>query len=254
LAQPVQVRPLPPTPPGRDVMVCLDCSSSMAADDLEAGSTRFAVARRLAAQFVAGRTHDRIGLVTFGRFADLRCPLTADRDALVGILSLATMVEKEGAEDAPAIGAAVGSAAQALLRTSRAGRVVVLVTDGEENVALPGATTEIAPLHVAQWCRQEGIRVHAVVVGAGAAADGRTASIDTTAVQQLASATGGRLHVARDAQALAAVYAAIDVLEQAPAVSPGTVAVEWFQALLGLGLVLLALARGLAATWLLRLP
>ena len=255
LAQPVQVRPLPPMTPGSDLMLCLDSSSSMAAEDLGLGTTRFDLARRLAAQFVGGRHHDRLGVVAFARYSDLRCPLTGDRDTVVRILEAAAMVEPEGKEDATAIGAAVGTAAQALVRGGRKGRVVVLVTDGEENVALPGAEAEIAPLHAAQLCRQEGIRVHAIVVGAGnRKADGRTVPIDTTAVQQLTRATGGRFYTATDAQALASVYAAIDAMEQSPVVPAGMVAVGWWKPALAVGLLLLAAARLLAATWLRRMP
>jgi Ca-activated chloride channel family protein len=255
LLRPVEVRPAPPLPPGRDLMLCLDCSSSMATDDLGPGSSRFDVARRLAAEFVAGRSHDRVGLVAFARFCDLRCPLTTDRQALAAILGDLELTRKEGPEDATAVGAAVGTAAQALLRTDRAARVVVLVTDGEENVALPGATSEIAPAHAAQLCKQHGIRVHAIVVGTGnRKADGRIEAIDTTAVRQLAAATGGRFFSAGDAQALAQVYAAVDAVETEPAQSRGTVRIEWFPTCVVLALSLLGLVRLLATTWLRRLP
>ncbi|MBL8753658.1 MAG: VWA domain-containing protein [Planctomycetes bacterium] len=255
LLQPVEVRPAPPLPPGRDLMVCLDCSSSMAVDDLAPGTTRFDVARRLAAEFVLGRSHDRAGLVAFARYCDLRCPLTADRAALAAILASLPLTRRDGPEDATAIGAAVGTAVQALLRTDRASRVVVLVTDGEENVALPGAAAEIAPAHAAQLCKQHGIRVHAIVVGAGnRKADGRVEAIDTSAVRQLAAATGGRFFPAGDAEALARVYAAIDALETEPAQSRGTVTTEWFPACVAAALLLLGVARCLAASWLRRLP
>ncbi|MCU0864202.1 MAG: VWA domain-containing protein [Planctomycetes bacterium] len=255
LMQPVQVLPLPPRPPGRDLLLCLDTSSSMAAEDLAPGRTRFAVGIELASAFVRARTADRIGFVPFARFADLRCPPTADHEAVVAMLSQLALVPHEGPEDATAVGAAVGTAAAALRRSPAAAKVIVLVTDGEENVATIGARDEIAPLHAAQLCRQAGIRVHTIVVGRGnQQPDGRTVPLDTTAVQQLSRATGGRFFTAGDERALAQVYAAIDALEATAFTVPGTVVQQWFPALLAAAVLLLALARWLATGWLRRLP
>jgi Ca-activated chloride channel family protein len=255
LARPVERTLMPPAPPGRDLMLVLDVSSSMAADDLAPGRTRLAVGKQVAREFVRGRDHDRIGLVTFARFADLRCPLTNDRDALAEIVGGLDLVAKESPEDATAIGAAVGTAAVALRRTARAQQAIVLVTDGEENVAGPLTPEEVAPLHAAQLCRDGGIRVHGIVVGAGnQKSDGRFVALDTSAVQQLAATTGGRFFTATDAKALAAVWAAIDALETAPVASAGVVVREVFAWAVAAALVLFAAARGLGSTWLRRLP
>jgi Ca-activated chloride channel homolog len=255
LARPIERTLAPPAPPGRDLMLVLDISSSMAADDLAPGRTRLVIGKQVAREFVRGRDHDRIGLVTFARFADLRCPLTSDRDALGEILGGLELVAKESPEDATAIGAAVGTAAVALRRTARAQQAIVLVTDGEENVAGPLAPEEVAPLHAAQLCRDAGIRVHGIVVGAGnQKSDGRFVALDTTAVQQLASTTGGKFFTATDAAALASVWAAIDALETAPAVATGIVVRDVFSWAVAAALVLFAVARGLAATLLRRLP
>lgn len=255
LARPIERAAAPPSPPGRDLIVVLDTSSSMAATDLAAERTRLDVSKQLASEFVLGRRHDRIGLVTFARFADLRCPLTADREALAEILGGTTMVEKDGPEDATAIGAAIGAAALALRSATGRERAIVLVTDGEENVASVLAPDEIAPAHAAQLCREAGVRVHSVVVGRGnQKADGRFVPLDPSAVRQLAQVTGGRLFTAADGNALAGVWAAIDAVETSVFAPPGVVVRECFAPWVWLALVLAALARVLAATAWRRLP
>lgn len=255
LARPHERVPAPPAPPGRDLMLCLDTSSSMAAKDLALGRTRLDVGKEVAAAFVRSRTVDRTGFVAFARYADLRCPVTRDHDAVIDLLGRLALVPREGPEDATAIGAAVATAAAALRRSPAKGKVIVLVTDGEENVATVATPREIAPLHAAQLCAAAGVRVHTIVVGRGnQKPDGRFVALDTAAVQQLAATTGGRFFQAEDAQALAAVWAEIDALEAVAFTAPGTVVREWFPAAIGAALLLLGAARVLALTWLRRLP
>ncbi len=255
MMRPTAHRPAPALPPGRDLLLCLDTSSSMAALDLEPDRSRLDVGRAVAADFVRARPFDRIGFVAFARYNDLRCPLTSDHEALVVLLDKLTMVQKEGPEDATAIGAAVATAAAALRRSTAKSKVVVVVTDGEENVASALAPDEIAPLHAAQLCAEFGIRVHTIAVGRGnQKPDGRFVALDTTALQQLAAGTGGRFFVATDRRALAQVYAAIDALEANALQPPGVVVQEWFPLALALALLLWLGARSLSASCLSRLP
>jgi Ca-activated chloride channel family protein len=255
LARPVERVPAPPTPPGRDLLLCLDVSSSMAANDLDPARTRHDVGLALAERFVRARPADRIGLVAFARYADLKCPPTRDHDALVEALRGLRMTPKEGPEDATAIGAAVGKAAASLQRTDAPAKVVVVVTDGEENVSNKLVPDEIAPLHAAQACAAAGVRVHAVVVGRGnPKPDGRFVALDTTAVQQLASTTGGRSWRCEDEAALAEVYAQIDALEADATAVVGVVVRERFAGALFVAVFGAVLARALRATWLRRLP
>lgn len=252
LAQPVQRRPKPPEPPGRDLVLCVDRSSSMAADDLQPGRPRLAVGIELLGEFVRLREHDRLGLVTFARYADLRCPPTGDHAALLELLQGTTMVEKDGPEDATAIGAATALAGALLRRSPARAKVVVLVTDGEENVAGEGDAQSIAPLHAAQLCAASGVRVHTIVVGRGnRRGDGTWAPLDTIAVQQLATTTGGRSFRAEDRQALANVCTAIDELEALPWAPPGVEVQVLFPWALAAGLLALAFAW-LGAVWLRR--
>ncbi|HEB52630.1 MAG TPA: VWA domain-containing protein, partial [bacterium] len=211
------------------VLLCLDRSSSMAAEDLESGRSRLEVGRTLAAEFLAGRRDDRVGIVTFARFADLLCPPTVDHAAAVELLRRVRLVDPEGPEDATAIGAAVGLAASLLQRSRAAGKVVVVLTDGEENVATGQDPEQIAPLHAGQWCREQGVRVHAIVLGKGERmADGRWRALDTTAMRQLAKVSGGNFFAAADAAALRSVYREIDRLEAVQFGEPGVRVTEWY--------------------------
>jgi len=247
MARPVQQVAAPPERLVRDVLLCLDRSSSMAAEDLAPGRSRLAVAIEMATELIAARSGDRIGCVEFARYPDLRCPPTLDHAAARELLAGMTLVAADGPEDATGIGAAVATAAAVLERSPRPGRVIVLLTDGEENVATDGNPDAIAPLHAAQLCAQLGIRVHTIVVGRGS-------TVDTTAVRQLAALTGGRAFAAGDAAALRGIGAAIDALEAAAFAEPLRRVREWFVAALAAAILSLGLAHLLRRTWLEVLP
>ncbi len=245
LARPQARSTEPVVSAGRDVLLAFDVSSSMAAEDLARGRSRLALAREAARAFVDARPEDRLGLVAFARWPELVCPLTRDHAALLDLLERVTTVTSDGPEDATGIGAAVAKAAETLGRAPGRSRVVVLLTDGEENVAVKGAAGEIAPAHAAQLAAGLGVRVHAVVVG-GARDPGR-APADLGPVAALAAATGGRVHPAGSAADLRAVYAAIDELEATPLEAPRAVHEDRFLPFLAVGLLLLLLARLLLA-------
>lgn len=229
LARPVRIESEPPTRLGRDVLLCFDRSSSMAALDLDPAQSRLTVGKLIASDFVTSRRDDRLGIVSFARYADLVCPPTADHAAVTELLASVGLVDVEGPEDATAIGAAVGMAANLLQRSAAVGKVIVLLTDGEENVATAGAQDQIAPLHAGQWCRDHDIRVHTIALGRGEQqADGSWRALDTTAVQQLAKISGGRFFPAADAASLRSVYQEIDRLEAVQFADPGVRVVEWF--------------------------
>ncbi len=252
LARPAARKRVPAQVEGIDILLCLDVSSSMLARDMDGGRrTRLEVARDAAAAFIADRPGDRVGLVTFARYPDLRCPLTLDHDALTGILARVATVDSEGPEDATGIGAAVSRAAQVLRSGGGRSRVVILLTDGEENVAVSGAADEIPPAHAAQLAERLGVRVYAIAAGVGRRGpDGKLKRIDTRPVEQMALRTGGLFQRARDANAVGAVYDRIDGLETAPIEEATFVLEDRYLLFLVLGLLLLVLGRVLAVTWL----
>jgi Ca-activated chloride channel family protein len=249
LARPVQRAALPLRIEGIDILLALDTSSSMAARDLDPSRNRLDVAKDAAARFIAARPHDRLGLVRFARFPDLRCPLTLDHGALGNLLSEVGMVEADGPEDATGIGAAVALAAKVLRGSVAKSKVVILLTDGEENVATAQTPQEIAPLHAAQLCKELGVRVYSIVVGTpGAAApDGRLA-IDTTQVRKMAERCDGAFFEAPDASSLARVYAEIDRLEKVVLEEPRFRLEERFLRFLGAALAFLLGSRLLRST------
>lgn len=255
LARPAHPGEVPVEVPGIDILLCLDTSSSMTATDMDPERTRLEVAREAAADFVRARPSDRIGLLVFARYPDLLCPLTRDHRALAEILDQVRPVAGDGPEDATGLGAAVAEAARVLPRDGPRSSVVVLLTDGEENVALTGAGGEVAPVHAAQLCERLGVRVYAIVAGVGRRdASGAFVKQDTRAVEDLAARTGGAFLEARDAGALARMYARIDELERAPAPGFRRVHEDRFLAFLLAGLILVLLGRLLGATALDVLP
>lgn len=247
LARPVQRTVLPFQSEGIDIVLCLDVSSSMAANDLDAEHDRLAVAKAAAARFIAGRPDDRIGLVAFARYPDLRCPPTLDHAALAQIMDEVPMVTGDSQEDATGIGTALARAAQVLQRSAARSKVVVLLTDGEETVATGQTNDEIAPRHAAQLCREVGVRVYAIAAGIGnRAADGTWTPVDTGALEQAATLSQGRFFAARDATAVSSVYAEIDRLERQQLPQPSYRIDERFLPFLGAALLLIG------AAWLLR--
>jgi len=244
LARPVERVPMPRTSEGLDIVLCLDLSSSMDERDLDADRTRLEVAKAAARAFIERRPHDRVGLVGFARFPDLRCPPTSDHAALLRILDDTGLVRGDGPEDATGIGTAVARAAAVLQ-----GGVVILLTDGDENVAAANAPEEIAPVHAGQLARELGVRVYALTVGSGRrAATGAWTPLDTRQLEKLAAQTGGRFFSARDAEAVANVYAEIDDLETVEFDEPRYEIVERFLPYLLAALGLLVAGRLLQLT------
>lgn len=246
LARPATREAVPQTNDGVDILLCLDMSSSMQATDLDGRSTRLSVARREAMRFIEGRPNDRIGFLAFARYPDLRCPLTLDHGALVGILDEVSTVSPDGPEDATGIGAAVARGVQVLDAARARSPVLIVLTDGVENVALEGEADEIPPQHAGQLAERLGVRVHPIVVG--------SRNTKTKALERLAARTGGAFHRARDAGAMQRVYAEIDRLETAPVEIPRFVFLDRYVAVLVAGLVLIALGAVLGASVLGVLP
>lgn len=249
LARPVERVELPLATRGIDIVLCLDASSSMAANDMAPQRTRLDLARDAAIRFVRDRPGDRIGLVRFARFPDVLCPPTLDHPALERFLTELGPVEADSGEDLTGIGTAVGRAAQVLHHGLARSKVVVLLTDGEENVATEETPEEIGPLAAARLCEELGVRVYSIAAGIGKrAADGQLTPLDTSQIRALAERTGGRFFAARDAAAIADVYATIDGLEQTEFEEPRYELLERFLPWLCVGALLVLLARLARAT------
>lgn len=191
---------------GIDIVLAIDTSSSMTQFRLGGDETRIDGARRVARDFVAQREEDRVGLVIFQRRALVLSPLTLDLEAIDTLIE--TSVRSGLIPDGTALGLAMAEAVD-LLRDSRAAsRVVVALTDGENNV--PGVTTHQA----AAIARALGVRLYTIGLPAG---QGTSPGIGLNELPLIYAAdeTGGRYFRASDAQELAKAYEEIAQLEQA---------------------------------------
>jgi Ca-activated chloride channel family protein len=242
---------------GIDILMVMDVSSSMLAEDLE--PNRLDAAKTVASAFVAGRASDRIGLVAFAGQAYTQAPLTLDYGvvrSLIGELDVGMI------EDGTAVGMGLATAVKRLQASEAESRVVILLTDGRSNRG------EIGPITAAQTAQALGVRVYTIGVGTQGTArvpvddpvfGRRYASmrvdIDEPTLTEMADLTGGRYFRATDNESLASIYEEIDELETTEAeVENYTQYAERFPLVLALGLLFLILEAGLSQTLLRKLP
>ncbi len=238
---------------GIDIVLALDTSPSMAARDFR--PNRFEVAKAVAAEFVRGRESDRIGLVVFAGEAYTQAPLTLDYGFLLAMLDGVQMGQ---IADGTAVGTALATAAARLRDSRAASRVVILLTDGENNAG------EVDPVTAAEAAAALGVRVYAIGVGGeggllggpfGAFAPGGVGAVDEEALTRVAELTGGRFFLASDAEALRAIYAEISRLERSSVASEVlTDRRDLYPWPLGAALALLASSALLSATRLRETP
>ena len=194
---------------GRDLMLAVDLSTSMATRDLAfdgAPLDRLAAVKRLADDFLARREGDRVGLVVFGRHAYLHTPLTWDIAALrAAVAGLETGL----AGPDTALGDALALAAVRLDEWAGTDRVLVLLTDGAQTAG------ELTARQGAWLAQRAAVRIHAVAIGAAndEAAEGAP---DEASLREIAATSGGRFVRATDGAALAAFYRAVDAMERRP--------------------------------------
>ena len=236
---------------GIDIVIALDASGSMAAEDFRPRN-RFTVAKELIADFVRGRTDDRIGLVTFGSRAATRVPITYDRKVTESILDRAELGEHG---NGTAIGHALATSVNRLRTSKTRSRVIILVTDGVNN------SGSIDPRVAAQLASRSGIKVYTIGVGSEGPVplpvrrqNPFTGQIETVythirgeldepTLSSIANATGGEYFRATDARALSNVLRRIDALEKTRLTAPKREQIdELYVTPLVWGLALLAIA------------
>ncbi|HUJ13865.1 MAG TPA: VWA domain-containing protein [Thermoanaerobaculia bacterium] len=213
---------------GVDIVVALDASGSMAAEDFRPRN-RFAVAKDLIGEFISKRQDDRIGIVTFGVRAATRVPITYDRDIAQAILDKAQVGENG---DGTAIGHAIATAVNRLRTSKTRSRIIILVTDGVNNAG------SIEPMTAANIASKVGIKIYTIGVGSRGAVpipikreDPLTgeivtsyqlirADLDEDTLQAIAHTTGGEYFRATDAQTMSRVLNRIDSLEKTKLTAP----------------------------------
>lgn len=199
---------------GLDLMLCLDLSGSMQAQDFK--PNRFEAARQVALDFIAGRPDDRLGLVVFAGEAYTQCPLTLDHGMLT---SLMKQLELGKLEDGTAVGLALATGVNRLEESRAKSRVLVLLTDGVNNRGLdPRTALDLAvTLGVKVYTigvGQEGMAPIPVQTPYGTIVQQMEVDIDEDLLREMAKQTGGRYYRARGLKELKEIYAEIDRLEK----------------------------------------
>jgi Ca-activated chloride channel family protein len=242
---------------GVDIIMAMDVSSSMLAEDLE--PNRLTASKVVAANFVAGRRNDRIGLVAFAGAAFTQAPLTLDYSV---VQSLMGELEVGIIEDGTAVGLGLATAVKRLQASDAESKVIILLTDGRSNRG------EVGPVTAARMAQALGVRVYTIGVGTRGTAPVPVADpllgtrmatmrvdIDEPTLQEIAELTGGQYFRATDNESLAAIYEEIDGLERTEIeVENFTQYAERFPVVLALGLFLLLMEVGLSQTVLRKLP
>lgn len=201
---------------GIDIVIALDISSSMLARDFN--PNRLDASKDIAVKFISGRENDQVGLVVFAGESFTQCPLTSDRKQLINLFG---SIEQGMLEDGTAIGMGLANAVERLTESKAKSKVVILLTDGENN------SGQIDPLTAADLAAKYNIRVYTVGVGKNGKAPypvmdafGRISyrnmdvKIDEKTLKEIAAKTDGKYFRATDNEKLKAIYEKIDKLEK----------------------------------------
>ncbi len=206
------------TAEGIDIVLTMDLSTSMGAQDFD--PNRLEVAKQVARNFVSRREYDRIGLVAYAGEAYTKAPLTVDKEIIDRFISELEMGE---ITDGTAIGLGLETAINRLKDSEAASKIIILLTDGENN-----AGDRHKPEVAAEIAKQFGIRVYTIGVGSGEETlmpsapigGGRyrfkptRGTVDDKLLAYIAEETNGRYFRARDTEELESIYDYIDELEK----------------------------------------
>jgi Ca-activated chloride channel family protein len=209
---------------GIDIIICLDQSGSMSGIDLKPGQqnvnpndTRISAAKQVIRDFVRGRRNDRLGLVIFAGRAYTQCPLTLDYGILLTFLESVRIAERDSNT---AIGDAIGTAVNHLKDSEAKSKVIILVTDGENNSGL------VEPITAARVAAQFGIKVYTVGVGShlgtyqaikdffGSHLVPVPWGLDEETLKEVSQITGATYFPAGDSEEMKEVFQRIDQMEK----------------------------------------
>ncbi len=241
---------------GIDIMIALDISGSMLAEDFN--PNRLEAAKETALNFIDMRSNDRIGMTVFSGQSFTLCPLTTDHALLK---NLAKGVSTGMVEDGTAIGDGLATAINRLRDSDAISRVIILLTDGINNTGV------IDPLTAAEMAALFDIRVYTIGVGSsglvpypfqtpfGIQYQDVEIPVDEELLQNTADITGGSYYWADSQDALDRVYKEIDQLERSIIDHAEFVRIkdEYLPFLL-LALIFIALEVILRYTWLRTIP
>lgn len=205
---------------GIDIMLAIDVSTSMLAEDLK--PNRLEAAKQVAAEFISGRPDDNIGLSIFAGEAFTQCPMTTDHSSLLNLLqNVRTDIAARGLiQDGTAIGMGLANAVSRLKDSKAKSKVVILLTDGSNNMG------DLSPMTSAEIAKSFGIRVYTIGVGTNKVAPypmpvaggvqyvNIPVEIDTKTLGDIAAATDGDFYRATNTSELHNIYKEIDKLEK----------------------------------------
>lgn len=205
---------------GIDIMLAMDVSTSMLAEDLK--PNRIEAAKSVASEFISGRPDDNIGLTIFAGEAFTQCPMTTDHASLLNLLrEVRTDIAAKGLiSDGTAIGMGLANAVGRLKDSKTKSKVVILLTDGSNNMG------DISPLTAASIAKSLGIRVYTIAIGSKSRAPypqmvGGTvqyiqmqADVDVATLREIASTADGQFYRATNTEELKQIYRDIDKLEK----------------------------------------
>ena len=205
---------------GIDIMLAMDVSTSMLAEDLK--PNRIEAAKAVASEFIIGRPNDNIGLSIFAGEAFTQCPMTTDHTSLLNLLqNVRTDIAARGLiSDGTAIGMGLANAVTRLKASKAKSKVVILLTDGSNNMG------DISPMTAAEIAQSLGIRVYTIGVGTNKVAPypmpvaggvqyvNMPVEIDTKMLAEIAAATEGDFYRATNTAELKKIYKEIDRLEK----------------------------------------
>ncbi len=205
---------------GIDIMLAMDVSTSMLAEDLK--PNRIEAAKAVAGEFIADRPNDNIGLTIFAGEAFTQCPMTVDHASLQNLLNgTRTDIAAQGLiSDGTAIGMGLANAVSRLKNSKSKSKVVILLTDGSNNMG------DISPMTAAQIAKSLGIRVYTIGVGTTGVAPypmpvaggvqyvNMPVEIDTKTLEGIAATSEGNFYRATNNKELVQIYKDIDKLEK----------------------------------------
>jgi Ca-activated chloride channel homolog len=246
------------TTEGIDIILALDISSSMEAEDFKP-KNRLEVSKIVAKDFVESRKNDRIGMVVFAGESYTQCPLTVDYGVLLNFID---DVKTRMIADGTAIGMAIANAVNRLRDSKAKSKVIILLTDGRNNAG------ELHPLSAAQVAEAMGVRIYTVGAGKRGTAPypihdpilGKRyqmlpVEIDEDLLQNVADMTGGKYFRAVDRRSLEEVFKEIGELEKTKIeIKEFTRYEELFLIYLAVGLILLGLEIVLSNTKFRKIP
>ena len=203
------------TTEGIDIVMSVDISSSMLAEDLK--PNRLRAAKKVATEFISSRRNDNIGLVVFAGESFTQCPLTINHAELINLLN---GIESGMIEDGTAIGSGLATAVNRIKDSKAKSKVIILLTDGSNNRG------QIAPSTAGEIAKSFGIRVYTIGVGTrgmapypfqtpyGVQYQDVEVDIDEESLKNIAETTGGEYFRATDTKSLSSIYREIDKLEK----------------------------------------